>query len=56
VRRVAPERICTLVLGFAVALSGRWLPPMLVVGLMAVGLAVMQAITMHRLRGRFNRT
>jgi low temperature requirement protein LtrA len=51
VRRVAPERVCTLVLGFAVALLGRWLPPLLVVGLMSVGLAVMQAITMRRLRG-----
>ncbi len=55
VRKVAPERVFTLVLGFAVALLGRWLPPMLVVGLMSVGLAVMQAITMHRLRGRFSR-
>ena len=50
VRRVAPERVCTLVLGFAVALLGRWLPPLLVVGLMSVGLAAMQAITMRRLR------
>jgi low temperature requirement protein LtrA len=56
VRRVAPERVCTLLLGFAVALLGRWLPPLLVVGLMSVALAVMQAITMRRLRGRFSRT
>jgi low temperature requirement protein LtrA len=55
VRKVAPERMVTLGIIVAVTFSGRWLSPLLVVGLMAVSLGVMQSITMHRLRGRFPR-
>jgi low temperature requirement protein LtrA len=52
VRRVAPERVFTLGVIVAVAFLGRWLSPLLVVGLMAVSLGIMQSITMRRLRGR----
>lgn len=52
IRTLAPERATALVVIAALAALGRWLPGALVVGLVAVALAVMQAVTLHRIRGR----
>lgn len=51
VRRVAPERWFGIALGCLVPVLGRWLPPMVVVGVMAVALLAMHTVTLRRLRG-----
>lgn len=50
VRRVAPERVAAAVAIVALCILGQWLPGLLVVGLVAVVVGVMQAITVHRVR------
>ena len=52
IRRVAPERVLALVVIAALAMLGRWLPGALVVALVALALAVMQAVTLRRMRRR----
>jgi low temperature requirement protein LtrA len=48
VRRLAPERVVAIVVSCAIAVTGRWLPGVVVVGAVAVVLFVMQAITVRR--------
>ncbi len=55
VHRVAPERWFAILLGCLVPLLGRWLQPLVVVGLMTVALGVMQTITLRRMDGRLHR-
>jgi low temperature requirement protein LtrA len=51
VRRVAPERWFGIALGGLVPVLGRWMPPMVVVSMMAIALLAMHTITLRRLRG-----
>jgi low temperature requirement protein LtrA len=55
VHRVAPERWFAIGLGCLVPVLGRWLQPLLVVGLMTVALGVMHTVTLRRMDGRLHR-
>ncbi|MEQ1698826.1 MAG: low temperature requirement protein A [Ilumatobacteraceae bacterium] len=51
IRRVSSERIVAVPVAIGLCMLGRWLPGLVVIGSIAVLLAVMQTITMRRFKG-----